>query len=84
MPALPGVDLQLGVPLTGDRRAFLRRVGAAGLAAATPDAFAVAGASRAAALRKLVRGTVLGQGERGWTGGVEGMVWQQRKPSRRP
>ncbi len=84
MLAPPGADLQLGVPLTGDRRAFLRRTGVAGLAAATPDLFAAASPSRVAALRKAVRGRVVGQGEPTWPDWVERMVWQQRKPSRRP
>ncbi len=85
MPVLPGAEIELGVPITGERRAFLRRFGAAGLAAAMPDAFsASSAASRTAALRKVVRGTVVAQGERAWPAWLERMVWQQRKPSRRP
>ena len=83
MPA--GSELQLGVPITGDRRAFLRQIGAAGLVGGLPPAMAApAVTARAAALRKAVRGTVVAQGERAWAGWCEALVWQQRKPSRRP
>ncbi len=86
LPAPTGAPLELGVPITGDRRAFLRRLGAAGLAGGLPHAVAagVPASARTAALRKAVRGTVVAQGERAWPGWVEGMVWQQRKPLRRP
>ena len=84
MPAPSDPDLQLGVTIAGDRRGFLRQIGAAGLAGALPHVAAAPGAGRAAALRKAVRGTVVGQGEPGWPGWCEGMVWQQRKPARRP
>lgn len=85
MPELRGAKLQLGVPITGDRRAFLRRLGAAGLAGGLPKAVAAPAApARIAALRKALRGTVVGQGERAWAGWCESLVWQQRKPSRRP
>jgi FAD/FMN-containing dehydrogenase len=80
----PRGELQLGVPVTGDRRGFLRRLGAAGLAGTVGSAVSAPGAAGAAALRKLVRGSVVGQGEAAWPGWCESMVWQQRKPSRRP
>lgn len=79
--------LELGVALTGDRRAFLRQIGVAGLAASgvgTPAHATPSPAGQVAALRKAVRGTVVAQGERAWAGWCEGMVWQQRKPARRP
>lgn len=83
--------LELGVELTGDRRHFLRKIGAAGLAASaagTSWAETPAGApstlSRATALRKSVGGKVVSQGEPAWAGWCDGMVWQQRKPARRP
>lgn len=83
--------LELGVELTGDRRSFLRQLGAASVAAsAAGSAWGSAPAatptvtSKAAALRKSVRGTVVGHGERAWASWCDGMVWQQRKPPRRP
>ena len=81
-------ELTLGVPLIGNRRRFLRQLATTGLGAAgvthanawangtTPD--------MAAGLRKLVRGHVVGKNSAAWQGWCEGMVWQQRKPSRRP
>lgn len=89
MPHRCEPPLELGVALTGDRRAFLRQLGAAGLAASgAGSAWAAAPAATkvgtAAALRKAVRGTVVGRGERAWAGWCEGLVWQQRKPARRP
>ena len=80
-------DLQLGVPLIGERRAFLRQLGVAGVlgavgnATAAPANLAVA---NTASLRKLMRGTVVGKGEAAWPGWCKAMVWQQRKPTRRP
>lgn len=78
-------DLQLGVPVTGDRRSFLRQLAAAGWAS-TGGAAVAAPARRdsAAALRRAVRGTVVAQGDAAWPDWVQGMVWQQRKPARKP
>ncbi|MEN9628277.1 MAG: hypothetical protein RJA10_1504 [Pseudomonadota bacterium] len=80
-------DLQLGVPVTGDRRSFLRQLAAAGWASAAGAGAAVAAPARrdsAAALRRAVRGTVVAQGDAAWPGWVQGLVWQQRKPTRKP
>jgi FAD/FMN-containing dehydrogenase len=80
-------DLQLGVPLTGDRRSFLRQLSAVGLAGTAGSASAATAsvtAATSASLRKLMRGTVVAKGEVAWPGWCESMVWQQRKPTRRP
>lgn len=68
-------DLQLGVPVTGDRRSFLRQLAAAGWAS-TGGAAVAAPARRdsAAALRRAVRGTVVAQGDAAWPDWVQGMV----------
>ncbi len=87
MSAGPHPDLRLGVPLTGDRRGFLRQLSAAGLAGTIGSTSAAPGsvaAATSASLRKLTRGTVVGKGEAAWPGWCKGMVWQQRKPARRP
>ena len=79
--------LQFGVPLTGDRRSFLRQLSAAGLAGTAGSASAATAsvtAATSASLRKLMRGTVVVKGEVAWPGWCESMVWQQRKPTRRP
>ena len=87
MSAQPRPDLSLGVPLTGDRRGFLRQLGAAGLAGTIGGVSAAPGnvtSATSASLRKLMRGTVVGKGEAAWPGWCQAMVLQQRKPVRRP
>ena len=85
MSVCPVPELQLGMPVVSPRRLFLHRLAAAGLVAASGSAVAAPTvASRAAALRQAIRGTVVGQQDPGWQGWCDGMVWQQRKPSRRP
>jgi FAD/FMN-containing dehydrogenase len=89
-PVQSTLDLQLGTEVAGDRRDFLRQLGQAGAwtASALAGMPAIAapnkGVAEASALRKKVRGTVIGQGDRAWPHWCEGMVWQQRKPTRRP
>ncbi len=79
-----GPELQLGVALTGDRRGFLRQIGAGSLALCAPHVSAVARAGGADMLRKGVRGTVVGKGESAWPLWCEKMVAQQRKSRRHP
>jgi FAD/FMN-containing dehydrogenase len=79
-----GPDLELGVPLTGDRRSFLRQLGAAGWALAASQAGAMPGAARIEPLRRALRGTLVTKGSPAWPAWCDGMVWQQRKPGRCP
>ncbi len=85
MPARTYPPLRLGQIVGGDRRGFLRRLGAAGWAASTGFASAAPPpADRIAALRKSVRGQIVSQGDPAWPGWCNAMVWQQRKPAQRP
>ena len=78
-------ELELGKLLAGDRRAFLRRLGVATLAASTGATGAAPLAEdRVALLRKSIRGTVIAQDEADWPAWCETMVWQQRKAAQRP
>jgi len=80
-------DLKLGEPVTGDRRSFFRQLAAAGWAGSGAAGAALAAPPRvdkAAALRRAVAGTVVARGEAAWPEWVSGLVWQQRKPTRKP
>jgi FAD/FMN-containing dehydrogenase len=90
----PSVSLEIGEIVAGDRRSFVEKLGRWGL---TAGAFAASGVSPwipspaeasesggLRALRRAVRGTVVARGDSAWPGWCEGLVWQQRKPSRRP
>lgn len=79
-----GPELQLGVALTGDRRGFLRQIGAGGLALGVPPAWTASRAGSADTLRKGLRGTVVGKGDPAWPMWCRKLVSQQRKPGRRP
>lgn len=84
MSRLPPDDLRLGRPVTSDRRHFLRQLAAAGLGSAGGTASA-ARPTMAAQLRRALPGSlVVAQGEAAWPGWVQGLVWQQRKPTRKP
>jgi FAD/FMN-containing dehydrogenase len=85
MPVRTPPPLRLGQLVGGDRRGFLRRLGIAGWAASAGIAHAAPlPAHRIAALRKSLRGQVIGRGDAAWPGWCDAMVWQQRKPAQRP
>jgi len=77
--------LQLGCLISGPRRQFLQQMGTMASLATLPGVAMGAMTSRsAAALRQRVSGAVVTRADRDYADWCNGMVWQSRKPTRRP